>query len=205
MNAQLADSGALFSVVAANVASNISYTATSGVATLTVNALPTNCVVAPAGIVGWWPLDGNVSDLANNNPTILTGIPVYVSGKVGTGLSFDGVSKYVRAPASAALDVGNGNGFTVELWINPAQVTTPMPLIEWFNADQSSLYLWTSVSTSGTSPGALFANINDTARGPHYLPAPAGILQAGIFQHVALTYDKATGIVASLPQRGQSG
>ncbi len=194
VNAQLADSGALFSVVAANVASNISSTATSSVAVLTVNALPTNCVAAPSGIVGWWPLDGNVLDVVNNHPATLAGVPAYVGGKVGAGLSFNGVSNYVRAPASAALDVGNGNGFTVELWINPAQVTTPMPLIEWFNADQSSLYLWTSVSTSGTSPGALFANINDTARGPHYLRAPAGILQAGIFQHVALTYDKATGI-----------
>ncbi len=194
VNAQLADSGALFSVVAANVASNISYTATSGVATLTVNALPTNCVVTPAGIVGWWPLDGNVSDVVNDNPTTLAGDPSYVSGKVGTGLSFDGVSNYVRAPASAALDVGTGNGFTVELWINPAQVNTQMPLIEWFNAGQSSLYLWTSVPHPGTGPGGLFANINDTAGGPHYLPAPAGILQAGIFQHVALTYDKITGI-----------
>lgn len=176
-NAQLADSGAQFSVVVANVASNISSTATSSVAVLTVNALPTNCVAAPTGIVGWWPLDGNVSDVINNNPTTLTGVPAYAPGKVGTGLSLDGISNYALAPTTASLDVGTGNGFTLELWINPAQVNTPMPLIEWFNAGQSSVHFWTAVGGSGN----LFANIADTSRSPHNFASPAGVLQGGIF------------------------
>ena len=54
---------------------------------------------------------------------------------------------------------------------------------------------WLSV-TYGVigGPGCIFANIVDSAGGLHIFASPPGIVQAGMFQHVALTYDKASGV-----------
>jgi hypothetical protein len=158
-------------------------------------ATETNCFEPPAGIVGWWPLDGSVSEVINSGTTTLAGVPTYVPGKVGPGLSFDGVTNYVRATASSALNVGASNGFTLELWINPAQVEQTMPLIEWNNASGSYVHFWTASSwPGGGGPGSLYGNIVGLSGVPHKLSSPTGIVVASTFQHVALTYNKTNGV-----------
>ena len=43
------------------------------------------------GLVGWWPLDWNTSDLSGlGNHGIISGSPSWVSGKIGGAFSFNG-------------------------------------------------------------------------------------------------------------------
>lgn len=86
-------------------------------ATLTVKN-PTNassCVSPPAGLVGWWPGDGNASDIAGTNNGILKGGAIATaSGVVGSAFSFDGTNGFVQIPDSPVFHPTN---LTVEAWV----------------------------------------------------------------------------------------
>ena len=70
--------------------------------TFTVNVTPAgSCVSAPAGIVGWWPGDGNANDIAGtNNGTLQGGATATVTGLDGMAFSFDGTNSFVQVPDS---------------------------------------------------------------------------------------------------------
>jgi hypothetical protein len=46
----------------------------------------------------------------------------------------------------------------------------------------------------GLGAGNLVANLTDTAGTPHWVTAPGGTIAANVWQHIALTYDRASGI-----------
>src|SRR5207244_4462374 len=73
------------------------------------------CVEAPAGLVGWWPGEGNANDLLGaNNGVALSGVS-YAAGKVGQGFNFNGTANsYVVVSNSPALNLTNG--LTAEFW-----------------------------------------------------------------------------------------
>jgi len=89
----------------------------------------------------------------------------------------------------------------VELWINPNDVSVQHPLTEWGDGNLGTTLgplLWISTSLGGGQggPGALVANVVDTGGGSHILYSAEGIVQANVFQHVGMTYDKTTGNAA---------
>lgn len=55
-----------------------------------------HCTAPPAGLVGWWGVDGNLIDLTSGKTASLRGGAAYVAGYVFRGLSFDGVDDYVE-------------------------------------------------------------------------------------------------------------
>lgn len=152
-----------------------------------------SCVSAPSGLVAWWRAEGNANDsVGTNNGTAVGGV-VYTNGEVGQAFRLDGTSGYVHVPASGSLNVGTNGGFTIEGWINPSDVLDQHPLVEYkFDGIQSGVHFWL---TSG-GVGSLFANIVDVNNGAHFIVSAPGIVQTGVFQHVALTYDKTTGIAS---------
>src|SRR5213080_193555 len=52
------------------------------------------CIPPPAGVVAWYPGDGNASDTQGHNGT-LQGGATFTAGKVGQAFSLDGVNDYV--------------------------------------------------------------------------------------------------------------
>ena len=96
-----------YSVIITNAYGSV----TSVVATLTV----LNCTAPPAGLVSWWPGDGNALDIVGGNNGVLEGGVTFTNGEVGQAFSLDGSTGWVAVTNSSAL---NPTGpFSVECWI----------------------------------------------------------------------------------------
>src|SRR5262249_10179482 len=116
-------------------------------------------------------------------------------GVVGQAMSFDGVDDEVDVPGSPSLDVGAGEGFTLETWLNPQSLQAQQPIFEWSDrVSQLGVHFWHSQAGISGGPGSLFANIVESQTISHFFPTPGGLLVTGVWQHVALTYDKASGL-----------
>ena len=162
-----------------------------------------HCTPSPSGLVGWWPGDGTAADLSGGNHGVSQGGAGFQAGKVGQGFAFTTPTSSVRIAKSAALVVGVGNGMTIELWINPDDVTRRGPLVEWNNGlDLWGAHFWIlpnqpgsglqPPSTATAGPGQLYAAF--TLVGQWYqIVTDANVLVPHVYQHVALTYDKDTG------------
>jgi hypothetical protein len=82
---------------------------------------------------------------------------------------------------------------TIEMWINPTSVGSQQPLAEWNNGvGGMGAHFWISVQ----SPGSLQANLVDTNGVSHGFFTPTGSIAANVYQHVAVTYDKPSGLLA---------
>jgi hypothetical protein len=154
----------------------------------------TSCAPVPAGLVGWWAGEGNANDNAGTNNGVLQGAVTFVPGEVGLAFSLDGTTADVHIPGSAALNVGAGSGMTVEAWINPADVTAQHPLVEW-NSGSFGAYLWlATMPPFGGGAGALVGSLKDTSFQNHAISSAGELVVTNVWQHVAMTYDKTTGI-----------
>src|ERR1051325_868877 len=153
------------------------------------------CVDMPAGLISWWPGESNSNDAIGNNPGVVSGGVSYSPGMVGSAFNFDGTAGSSMVPASGSLDVGAGPGFTVECWIKAAYLAPLRPIVEWNDGAKLGVHLYHSTSWCGDQfPDNLLANIVDTAGNWHPLYSGPGLLTTSNFQHVALTYDKASGV-----------
>jgi hypothetical protein len=115
-----------YSVIITNIVGSV----TSTNAHLTV-IVPQPCYAPPSGLLAWWRGEGNAADSFGTNNGAATGGLTYGSGEVGQGFIFDGSTGSVEIPANTNLNVGVGNGFTVEAWINPTSVALERPIVEW--------------------------------------------------------------------------
>lgn len=75
-------------------------------------------IASPAGMVSWWPGDGNANDIQGTNHGTLQGGATFAAGKVGQAFSLDGIDDYVFVPHSADLD-SNIPALSVDFWLNP--------------------------------------------------------------------------------------
>lgn len=139
---------------------------------------PQNCVPPSAGLVAWWPGDGNANDIVGPNQGTLQNGASFASGFVGPAFSFDGMDDFIEVPNSPSLM--NAGPFTVEFWFKLNTTFDP---------------------STATSPGffskGFFDSINLAnndgrleVRGP--VPRPNSITNtwlAGVWYHVAVTYD----------------
>lgn len=71
---------------------------------------PGKCVTPPAGLVSWWPGDGNAIDIVGSNHGTLQNGATFAPGMVGLAFSLDGTDDYVSLPN---LDM---NVFSFEAW-----------------------------------------------------------------------------------------
>lgn len=106
----------------------------SGNKTVTIASTPRNFLTS--GLIGHWSFDGNKTNWGSNttqdssgngNTGTMTSMSTTTSpaqGKIGQGLSFDGVDDFVNIPDSSALDsIEGASGITIAFWIkNSTQV-----------------------------------------------------------------------------------
>ncbi len=154
--------------------------------------------------VAWWTADpnGSLSDSTanlNNIQPPASGLSLDINGEVGDAFNFDGTNNNVLVNASASLNVGtNGVGFSVEGWINPsaAKYGLEQSLLEWNDGSGFGDHFTISTPAGGGNPGgpgSIWGTLNDTNGNYYYLSSQPLVLTAGVFQHVAWTYDQALG------------
>jgi uncharacterized repeat protein (TIGR01451 family) len=163
----------------------------SGTAVLSWQARSSGCTPVD-GVAVWLPLDGNAADVIGTNNGVILGSPSFTNGFVGTAMIFDGIDDEIDLPASPRLNLGTNDGFSIEAWIKPADVSSEHPLVEWNNR-QGVLGAVLILSVPASGNGSLFASLNDTAGGGHVFSSSSGIVMPNVWQHVGLTYNKMSG------------
>ena len=139
----------------------------------------------------WYRGEGNANDSINGNNGTPVGGTTYPAGEVGTNFNFDGTG-YATIPASSTLNIGAGGRITIECWIKPGKLLSTtdqgMPLVEWDSATQDGLQIYDEAGNR------LFSNVSDTTGTGHAIVSADGLINTNGFQHVAVTYDKNTGM-----------
>lgn len=149
------------------------------------------------GIVALWSGENDGNDPVGGHNGVLEGGIDFAPGKMGEAFRFNNENADVKIPSSPALDVGSGNGFTLAAWINPSDVSQRHPLFEW-NVGDGATYWGVHFQIDSISfhagPGALYANIVDNNGRWHQIHSAGGTVMPNVFQYVALTYDKISGM-----------
>jgi len=159
---------------------------------LLLSSVPLNagpCTAPPAGMIAWWPGDGQFIGLVGTNHGVSKGQVGFVAGKVGQAFDFNGVDRLVEA----APVLTNAAAFTFEWWLNLRSFTHPdyTPVFGqhcesqseecikgafWFysgNETQYGSFRFTCVWRDGT-----LADLH-----------PAIPFGTGTWEHIAVTYD----------------
>jgi PKD repeat protein len=81
---------------------------------VTVTVTPyISCLPPAAGLVGWWPGDGNADDIAGSHHGSLRDEATFAPGRVGQAFSFDGSGDSVDLPGTW----GGGPEITLNAWV----------------------------------------------------------------------------------------
>lgn len=149
------------------------------------------CANLPEGLVGWWRAEGTASDQSGRNPGSLLGGLGFTTGRVGQAFNFTNDGHGILIPASASLNVGTNEGFTIEGWLYPTDVMQPRPIVEWSAAGGFfvGFHLWIA-GTLGLSggPGSLSASLNGDPDPSVTAISVAGLVKSNGWYHVACIY-----------------
>jgi hypothetical protein len=144
------------------------------------------------GLVALWSGEDNGKDSVGGNDAELTDMD-FAEGQVGRAFLLDGFGSWMKIPASPSLDVGKGDGLTISAWIKPSDVNSFHPILEWeVTKQKNAVQLW--LGHLPQDRGVLAGGFGDTQGNSHGLCSAPGAVVAGRFQHIALTYDKTSGI-----------
>ena len=158
-------------------------------------------IAAPAGLIGWWPGNGNALDMASTNNGVLTNGATFAPAMVGQGFSLDGIKSHVLVPHNPAFNLTGS--LAIEVWIQP---TIPLSQQkEWARiVDKEfvsgslvrsgfSLY---SFGSNDAGPGFLAFEVYTSAGQKLVVNSGMGDLAVpGVFTHIIGEYDQPAGIL----------
>jgi hypothetical protein len=150
-------------------------------------------------LIGWWRGEGNTLDNTGYHNGVADGALYYAAGEVGQSFLFpSGQLADVHVPNDGGLNVGGGGGFTVEAWVNPSDLTNARPIVEWMGSPYGVRFYTSVAAPGGNGPGCLYADLIDTSGVAHKIASPTTppnpLVAVNRFQHVALTFDKSSGL-----------
>jgi hypothetical protein len=138
------------------------------------------CLDPPSGMVSWWPGDGDASDIIGPNEGNLQNGTAFAPGKVDQAFSFDGVDDVVGASGTGIDDLQQ---LTIDAWVmhNSLPPGQNMRYVTLQNEKAVLRY------EGAAGPGRLhfYMRIDGVNRSIRV----NNVLQIGVFQHVAGTYD----------------
>lgn len=135
-------------------------------------------------LVAWWPGNNSPVDVAGGHNPVQTGQLNYADGQVGRAFAI-GTNSWLEIHPSVLLDVGSGQGFTLEAWVKPDGGGGA--IFEW---DANALRL----SATAARIYCDMTELEGETTATHSFGSPDLILEPGSFNHVAMTYDRPTGV-----------
>jgi hypothetical protein len=168
-------------------------------------AAQTNGIAPPAGMVAWWPGDGNANDLFGTNHGILIGgATASAVGEAKQAFDLNGTSAYVEVLDSPSLDFPGS--ITIEMWVMPyvplSQQLRWVRLVDKNDGPQGERgWCVGSTGAQDSNPaigqGKLMFQFTDAAGNFRELYSPeANLLWPYQFSHIAITYDHKLGEAA---------
>ena len=147
---------------------------------------PPVCVPPPAGLVSWWPGDGNATDTVGGNDGTLVGDATFAPGMVGQAFNFDGGGDFVDI--SSGFNLGN-RSFSFDMWIRYEDAGISGVLFAWgataFGTPSEAGF--GVVVANGQIDGEVRDELGQIAGRPIVMaPAP----EPGVFHHVAFVLDR---------------
>ncbi len=173
------------------------------------------------GLVALWSGEGNAEDSVGGCHGQLVNGAGFTPGKVGQAFSLNESGRgtgfpdarfsrgraFLLVPTKPVLNIGAGDGFTIVAWLKPATSITETIIAEYERilgtANGSDVGIdFTIQQVDGSGGWHLCANVLDADNGTgHTFVSRPDLLIPGIWQHVAFSYDKASG-AASLYLNG---
>ncbi len=126
-----------------------------GLAGLASTGLGQSCVAPPAGLVAWWPGNGNFLSFGGAPVLEPRGGVSFVPAESGKAFHLDGSSGYLQWLSPKSLPLGN-QPRTLALWFRtPQQLTqiTEAALIQYGSEASGNMF---GLITSGNAPGRLY-------------------------------------------------
>ena len=153
---------------------------------------PSGCIPAPAGLISWWPGDGNANDIQDDNDGTLLGGAGFAPGQLELAFDFDGVATSgVTVPNAPSLNFGTGADFSIDAWIlAPSGASGIRVIVDKRDAPGGPsavgyvLFLFN---------GRLGFQLADAPLEPNKFStfiSPSPDLRDGTFHHVAVTVDR---------------
>ncbi len=158
---------------------------------------PNDCVFPTDSMVSWWRGESNALDsISSNHGNFGIISQAYTNGQVGLAFATD-LRRYISIPAAPSMNVGAGAGFTVEGWINPAAPPQNFGnVFGWRGIINPTRRSGVSLEHNVIGAGSLRVNLISTNGPDRFFTAPSGTVKTGQWQHVALSYDRASGSAA---------
>lgn len=141
------------------------------------------CPSPAAGLVAWYPADGNADDVQAGNDGTLKNGAGFSDGMMGQAFSLDGVDDFVFAPSTPAIDPTNAGSQSA--WVNFSQLPSSAGIMEIIGKG---------------SPGRDFDLQAEPDNRFHFFIAAGSqvasttTIRTGIWYHVAGTWDSTVGI-----------
>ncbi len=150
-------------------------------------------LTVPAGIVAWWPADGNARDIVGTNRSEVVGLTGFVEGVVGRAFRFNGLDDEVMNSVSGLTNIVDT--FTMEFWAWPAagrDLTPETRSLGWGTENQRYAIFpdWGGDEGAGAGVSVGTNGVSVFEHGNCYLPALL-VYNAPIvgWTHIAVVYE----------------
>jgi hypothetical protein len=132
----------------------------------------------------------------NSNTGTLVNTPTWVTtGRFGKALLFNGINQFVRVTDANSLRLTQS--FTLSAWVQPAASLATFKAVIYKDggSNESPYSLYGVIGSFGGCTAGGYTGIVTVngANGPEYSACNSLPLQTGVWTHIAVTYDNATG------------
>jgi hypothetical protein len=163
------------------------------------------CVQLSPGMVGWWPGEGDASDIQGGNNGILQNGVTFVTGEVGQGFSLNGTDQSVEITSNENLEITGA--ISVDAWVKADDLTGLRTIVSKYNNGDLSQRSW----FLGIRDGIIQWGVQNGST-YRYVDAPNPV-STGVWMHIAGTFDPNTqdvkiyvdGVDIAAPLEGGSG
>ena len=149
-----------------------------------VSFTPPSCAPLPAGIVSWWPAEGNANDVVDGNNGTLQGGATFAGGQVGQAFLLDGLNAYIDAGNGANLHVSDGD-FTVEAWVQFNALAGDMSIVDKMANGLNNVDGWRLLKQADNRFWFCFGSTGNRCFDPAFTVFSQTVAQAGTWYHVA--------------------